>query len=90
MSIEIIKLTRTRIQPEAVYGVDDSANLGNYIDFPANEGAMVATAQEMIETMLQQQYRHGRMKRVLGVKSASLNLPFNLSATGFSLRFTQL
>jgi len=82
MSIEIIKLTRTRIQPEAVYGVDDSANLGNYIDFPANEGAMVATAQEMIETMLQQQFRHGRTRRVAGVRSASLNLPFNLSATG--------
>lgn len=82
MSIEVVKLTRTRIQSEAVYGVDDSSTLGNYIDFPANEGVMVGVAQEMLETMLQQQYRHARTERVLGVRSATLNLPFNLASTG--------
>lgn len=82
MTIELSKLYRTRIQSEAVFGVDDSATPANYVDFPASEGAMVGTAQEMLEAGLQEQYRLGRQKRVAGVRSASLNLPFNLVATG--------
>lgn len=88
MSYEIntLRSLLAYVEPAGSYAVDNSGTVGDFLSVPMSEGYMAsAPMRDMLDPMLAQVRLDGRAERVIGKRSAAMQLAMLLASHGVDM-----